>query len=77
MFQGVDEIPSAPYKPYKQKHTNVLGLRSYTDPQTNQTEITNLYEVRDENVAQDEVVRINSHYAERSIPSWVACAYYQ
>jgi hypothetical protein len=54
-----------------------LVFQSYTDPQTNQTEITNLYEVRDEDRAQDEVDRINSNLAAAGIPSSVSCAYYQ
>lgn len=54
-----------------------LVFQSYTDPETNKTEITNLYEVRDEDVAQEEVDRINSNLAAAGVPSWVSCAYYQ
>jgi hypothetical protein len=50
-----------------QVHNNVYG----------NTEIVNLYEVRDEDVAQDEVDRINSNLAAAGIPSSVSCAYYQ
>jgi hypothetical protein len=57
--------------------TMFLVFQSYTDPQTNKTEITNLYEVRDEDVAQGEVDRINSNLAAAGVPSWVSCAYYQ
>ena len=53
-----------------------LVFQSYTDP-NGKVEITNLYEVRDEDVAQDEVDRINSNLAAAGIPSSVACAYYQ
>jgi hypothetical protein len=41
------------------------------------TEIVNLYEVRDEDVAADEVDRINSNLAAAGIPSSVSSAYYQ
>ena len=54
-----------------------LVFQSFTDQTSGNTEITNLYEVRDENVAQDEVDRINSNLAAAGIPSYVSCAYYQ
>lgn len=50
-----------------QVHNNAYG----------NTEIVNLYEVRDEWRAQDEVDRINSNLAAAGIPSSVSCAYYQ
>jgi hypothetical protein len=53
-----------------------LVFQSYTDNEGN-TEITNLYEVRDEDVAADEVDRINSNLQLAGIPSSVSCAYYQ
>ena len=53
-----------------------LIFQSYTD-KDGKTEITNLYEVRDEDVAADEVDRINSNLAASGIPSSVSCAYYQ
>jgi hypothetical protein len=53
-----------------------LVFQSYTDP-NGKIEITNLYEVRDEDVAADEVDRINSNLAAAGIPSSVSCAYYQ
>jgi hypothetical protein len=35
-----------------------------------------LYETYDENVAQNEVDRINSHLSDAGIPGWVSSAYY-
>lgn len=35
-----------------------------------------LYETYDEESAQDEVDRINSHLSEAGIPGWVSSAYY-
>ena len=51
-------------------------FQSTTDTDGN-VEITNLYEVRDEQVASDEVDRINSNLQLAGIPSSVSCAYYQ
>ena len=51
-------------------------FQSTTDTDGN-VEITNLYEVRDEQVASDEVDRINSGLQLAGIPSSVSCAYYQ
>lgn len=53
-----------------------LVFQSHTD-ESGKIEIVNLYEVRDEDVAQDEVDRINSRLAAAGIPSSVSCAYYQ
>lgn len=36
-----------------------------------------LYETPDEDVAQDEVDRINSNLANAGVPGWVSSAYYQ
>lgn len=35
-----------------------------------------LYTTPDEDVAENEVDRINSHLSDAGIPSWVSCAYY-
>ena len=35
-----------------------------------------LYTTPDEDVAQDEVDRINSHLADAGVPGWVSSAYY-
>lgn len=53
-----------------------LVFQSYCHPD-GKVEITNLYEVRDEDVAQDEVDRINSNLSAAGVPSSVSCAYYQ
>jgi len=53
-----------------------LVFQSVTDENDN-IQITNLYEVRDENVAQDEVDRNNRNLQLAGIPSSVSCYFYQ
>jgi hypothetical protein len=64
------------YKVINQRQLMYLVFQSVTDENDN-IQITNLYEVRDENVAQDEVDRNNRNLQLAGIPSSVSCYFYQ
>jgi hypothetical protein len=64
------------YKVINQRQLMYLVFQSVTDENDN-IQITNLYEVRDENVAQDEVDRNNRNLQLAGIPSSVSFYFYQ
>lgn len=54
-----------------------MSQQMFSIYQTVEGETTLLYEVYDEQQAEDYVDRMNSHLSDAGVPSWVSCYFYE